>query len=207
MALAIRRWQYVGVDRRCVLPHLDHEFAEVLLRAAADDVRQLVPGVLELGGVGLGELLPQRMECLERALAGGRALAGESVGVLASGAFVEPAGLLAAAVGRGSPQRSGDLFHRDVERVVGAEVDQRDLVLRVGVPGDLRHDLLQPIRRDDGELHLHEDAGDVRLVACVRVMDGRGGLPAVDDLEVVDAADGPPTVRESGRSRPVTRSR
>ena len=80
--------------------------------------------------------------------------------------------------------------------MVGAEVDQGDLVLRVGVLGDLRDDLLEPFRRDHGEFHLDEDAGDVGLVADVRVVDGRGGLPAVDDLEVVDAADGLAAVRQ-----------
>ena len=41
-----------------------------------------------------------------------------------------------------------------------------------------------------GELHLDEDAGEVGLVADVGVVDRRRGLSAVDDLQVVDPADG-----------------
>ena len=140
--------------------------------------------------VGLGELLRQRVDRLERPLPCRGPFPGERVGVLAAGALVEPAGLLAAAVGGGCPQRPGDLLHCHVVRVVGAEVDEGDLVLGVGVLGDLRDDLLQAVGRDDGELHLHEDPGDVGLVLDVGVVDRRGGLAAVDDLQVVDAADG-----------------
>ena len=128
---------------------------------------------------------------------GGGPFPGERVGVLAAGALVEPAGLLAAAVGGGCPQRPGDLLHFHVVGVVGAEVDKGDLVLRVGVLRDLRDDLVKAFRRDHGELHLDEDTGDIGLVLDVSVVDRRGGLAAVDDLEVMDAADSPAAVREA----------
>ena len=50
-------------------------------------------------------------------------------------------------------------------RVVGPEVDEGDLVLGVGVTGDLGDDVLELLREDDGEFHLDGAAGDHGLVA------------------------------------------
>ena len=79
------------------------ELDEVLLRAAADHVRQSEPGVLELRDVGLDELLVERVLPLPEGLLGLRPAAAELVLVLASGPLVEPAGLQLGPVGGGRP--------------------------------------------------------------------------------------------------------
>ena len=42
---------------------------------------------------------------------------------------------------------------------------------------------------DDGQLHLNQNAGDIRLVLFLRVKDGGGRLPSVHNLEIADMSD------------------
>src|SRR5207249_370939 len=97
--------------------------------------------------------------------------------------------------GRGGrcPEVTDDALDVHVEGTVRLQIGRRHPVLRVGEGGDLRHDVVEFVRRHDSQLHL-----DVHLlqrdVVTVRMVDGRGGLAAVDDLQIVDPADDPVTV-------------
>ena len=70
--------------------------------------------------------------------------------------------------------------------MVGAEVGLVDLVLGVGVPRDLRDDLLSR-SGDHRELHWTRTS-ETSALSRLGVVNGGGGLPAVDDLKVLDAA-------------------
>src|SRR5215216_6207645 len=68
----------------------DCKFPEVLLRTQAHHMRQLIPSVLELGEVGLGEALRVGMGKFELLCLGTRRLSRKGILILTTSTFVEP---------------------------------------------------------------------------------------------------------------------
>src|SRR5712692_1973928 len=96
--------------RICPVREPKGELAEALLRSEADQVGKTVPYHLELGQVGLCELLRRRVDLLEDSLPCRRALAEECVLVLASRSLVKPPGLPLGTVRRRRPDCPGELL-------------------------------------------------------------------------------------------------
>jgi len=75
-----------------------------------------------------------------------------------------------------------------VERIVRREVRHLHGILGVRELRDLRRQRVDEVGLQHGELGLDEDPGKVDL-RLSGLMDRRGGLAAVDDLQAVDARD------------------
>ncbi|KIU01331.1 hypothetical protein QU38_02185, partial [Staphylococcus aureus] len=124
-----------------LLAQAAHERDEVLLSAAADDMRQAAPAVKRTRQVGLREFLAGRRAVAKcpharrrRAFNVHRRL------ILAARPLVEPARALAR-----RPDRLRQSLDRDVIGLVGGEVGLLDDVLRVGEARDFRDHLLHAI--------------------------------------------------------------
>lgn len=73
-----------------------------------------------------------------------------------------------------------------MEGVIGEEIGGIHLVLGVCVLRDLRNDVLRPLCRDDGQLHLHEDSRKLVLGRLQGSVDGPCCLGAIDALQIAD---------------------
>ena len=73
--------------------------------------------------------------------------------------------------------------------MIREEVGSIHPILGVRILRYLRHNHLTLLAIDDGQLHLNEYLGKVRLVPLPRMEQGCGGLPTIDDLEVDNPRD------------------
>ena len=71
---------------------------------------------------------------------------------------------------------------------VGGEVRRVHLILAICVSRYERHDVRHFCGiGQDGEFHLHNDVGNIHALFFPRVKNAGRGLPAVDDLKILDA--------------------
>lgn len=84
-----------------------------------------------------------------------------------------------------------------MERMIREEVGSIHPILGVRIFRYLRHNHLALLAVDDGQLHLNEYLGKVRLVPLPRMEQGCGCLPTIDNLKVDS-----PCNRQTGISYP-----
>ena len=76
-----------------------------------------------------------------------------------------------------------------MERMIREEVGSIHPILGVRILRYLRHNHLALLAVDDGQLHLNEYLGKIRLVPLPRMEQGCGGLPTIDDLKIDNPCD------------------
>lgn len=83
----------------------------------------------------------------------------------------------------------GQLLKLYLILAVGREVGLRDLVLGIRVPGDIGNEFSRHILMNDDEFDRDDDPAQIGFVLLPCVEDGCGGLPSIDNLEVIKPDD------------------
>jgi hypothetical protein len=92
----------------------------------------------------------------------------------------------------GAPKGIGALIVRErgmVESIIRREIGTRDFVLRVRILRNVAYELVDDRGVDHRDLCLYGNPRDIGKVLLRRRRDRSGGLPAVDDLEVMKGRD------------------
>ncbi|ADO41855.1 hypothetical protein EIO_0696 [Ketogulonicigenium vulgare Y25] len=172
-------------DNGRIIIECSHEGSEVLLASHCDLVRLAAPRFMVLRDVVLGQLAFRRDHLLEVSPLRGRGTFPQQHDVVgASRALVEPSRCAVRA-----PRVVCKFFKLSMERAVCRQVGHLHRVLAVRIAGDVADQSLACLvlrSLEDDDLCRDHDMAEINgAIVARREVDGRGGLPAVHDLQAL----------------------